>query len=161
LSANNLFSNYKFKSNQIDTFSLFLCCNHAVWNLGKKNLLQSQLTQARNQGGVQWGQVHPLSTKRGVQWRICPPPFLNKLHVRIFFWTIESILAFKVVKINYHSVYCKVYIPCLNNSLQKLFPQTNQIKPSLKDICPGVKFSEWTCLLLFRICRYTYVIHAM
>ena len=32
----------------------------------------------------------------------------------------------------------------LNNSLQKLFRQTNQINPSLKIICPEVRFSEWT-----------------
>ena len=32
----------------------------------------------------------------------------------------------------------------LNNSLQKLFRQTNQINPSLKIICPEVRFAEWT-----------------
>ena len=67
------------------------------------------------------------------------PICLNKLLDIIFSWKNE-ILAFKVFKICYHSVYCSiVYIMLfLNNSLLKLFSQNRD------KICPEVRFSEWT-----------------
>ena len=46
-----------------------------------------------------------------------------------------------------------------NNCLSKLFPQTNQIKPSLKYICPEVRFSDRTAFVKFFLMSryYTYI----
>jgi len=56
-----------------------------------------------------------------------------------------------------YSVYCIVFmlLLCLNNPLLKLFPQTNQVKPSVKNICPEVRFSE------LNESENIFVIHAM
>ena len=48
-----------------------------------------------------------------------------------------------------------MYAICLTNSLLKLFSQTNQIKPSLKNICPKVRF-WFVFLTLCRYIRHTY-----
>ena len=47
-----------------------------------------------------------------------------------------------------------MYILCLNNSLLLLFPQTNQIKPNLKNICPEVRFQRELVYCSFALSIY-------
>ena len=72
--------------------------------------------------GMQGVRCTPLSPKGYSMTNLNPPPFLDKLLGIILSCKIE-ILAFKVFKICYHSVYCIVYMLSLNNPLLKLFPQ--------------------------------------
>ena len=91
--------------------SNLICSTYQVFIFVIK-IIPSVYIQAYNQGRVQRGRCTPLS------------------HISI-----------QIIKSSNHPVYCNVCMLCLNNSLLKLFPQTNQIKPSLKYICPGVRFS--------------------
>ena len=93
-------------------------------------------------GGLHVVRCTPLPPKRGGA--------MTKLHPTLF---LISSLVYKDF-LSSSILYC-VYAICLNNSLLKLFPQTNQIKPSLKNICPEVRF-WFVVLTLCRYIRHTY-----
>ena len=102
----------------------------------------------RGRGVVHVVRCTPFLLKGGCNDEVAPPLFLISSLVYKDFLS-SSIL---------YCVNCVCYMS--KQFFTKAFPQTNQIKPSLKNICPKVRF-WFVFLTLCRYVRHTYYVTNM